>query len=151
MAQEVIVSSQEYSSSSSEVAVERNAKVPPSAVREMLAEPESLENDACLYDEDCVKPTPYAFARLRDLLTQTATDKRFAFPLGAVYPDGSVALRVEWMRLGREVTLVIYPDREDQHYIFHKQGTNYGGDYNVTSANLGFYLERLSNDERTAK
>ena len=109
-----------------------------------------LENGAEMYDEDFIKPKPYAFMRLQGILAQTANCMGTAFPLGTVYPDGSGALRVEWYQQDREVTLVVFSSMEDRHYIFHKEGKSYAGDYDVTPERLCFYLDWLNNNAPTA-
>lgn len=132
---------QHVRSSSSAGAVEQDVTVQSFALEEMLSELDVLENETEIYDEDCIKPTPYAFARLRELLKQSAGSKMFAFPSGTVYPDGSGALRAEWMRSNLEVALVVFPEESDQHYIFYKEGQKYNGDYKVTPENLSIYLQ----------
>ena len=117
----------------------------------MIAEIQMLESNQTIYDEECIKPGTYAFSHMRELIAGASEYMRSLFPLGTVYADGSGALRAEWYNKNREISLVIYSGAEDRHYIFRRDGATPSGDYNVTPENLGFYLEWLNNNERTAK
>ena len=114
----------------------------------MLSDLHDYESTELDYDDETLKPTDYAFARVRSLLSEADTFLQSAFPLGTVFPDGDGGIRVEWVRPSREIKLIVRSAEDKRSYIFHKQGVEYGGDYDVTSETLGCWLNWLNNDEK---
>lgn len=115
----------------------------PSALAEMLGNLAAYRADSSSYDEDNLKPTPFAFERTIGLLTGVAQYTPARFPKGTVYPDGDGGIRVEWIYPAYEVKLIIRALESDRHYIFYKHEKEYGGSYEVTVETLDYYLNEL--------
>lgn len=116
-------------------------------LNEMLADLRVCESVNGVYDADNLMPSPYAFSITRELLQGAALYVCSSYPLGSVYPAGDGGIRVEWIQPKREVKLIVRSDITERHFIFHKESENYGGDYDVISERLGYWLNWLNNDE----
>ena len=106
----------------------------------------ALENDTEMYDADCIKPTSYAFARMRELLTQSAKCTQSDFPLGTVYPDGSGGLRVDWVRSEKELRLIVPSAEGGRQYIWYLHGMEHALIEDVSAQLLGHWLDWLTAD-----
>lgn len=100
---------------------------------------DSLQSDTD-YDEDCPKPTPYAFQVARIMLDGCKVD-------GSVYPDGAGGLRVDWIVGDKELRLIIPAYRSIQGYIWHMQGNEHAIDNDVSMSNLNKWLNWLVETE----
>lgn len=119
---------------------------------EMSEDLQALELETELYDEDCIKPTSYAFAHMRNLLTQACMYVCIGFPLGTAYPDGDGGLRVDWVHSEKELRLIVPSEESGRQYIWHMNGMDHSLTEDVTAKNLGYWLDWLINDdEQTTK
>lgn len=117
-----------------------------SNVTEMQQDLYTLENASQLYDEDCIKPTPFAFKRMRGFLANTflVTNN---FPFGTIYPDQSGGLRVDWVHADKELRLIVPSVENMRQYIWYMSGTDHGLVDNVSALKLGELLNWLTNDK----
>lgn len=114
----------------------------------MIADLQSLENDTEMYDEDCIKPTSYAFARMRELLTRSLGFILSTFPLGTVYPDGSGGMRIDWVHSEKELRLIVPSTESGRQYIWYLCGMEHALVEEVSAQTLGHWLNWLNKDDQ---
>lgn len=117
---------------------------------EMLQDLKQLlgDND---YNEDYLKPTNYAVESVESLFTSIKLLLKKPFPRGTIYPDGDGGLRVEWMRDGIELRLIISATEKGKQYIYYELENVYAVEYNVTPNNLSNWLEWFNHNDPSGK
>ncbi len=107
---------------------------------EMLEQITALQGAA---DEDDFRAlTDDAAARTRAFLESAAVSLN-AVPLGTVAADGDGGLRIEWIRLDRELRLVVSASASGRSYLYYEQSESYGADYAPSAGELSRRLRWL--------
>ena len=120
-------------------------EVIPAGLGEMLDQLDVL-TQAQEYDGDSLPPTQEAASRMRSLLEGASEFLSAAFPLGTLAADGDGGLRLEWIRPGRELRLIVAASERGRSYLYHEAGADYGADYAPDAEKLGRGLNWLDFD-----
>ena len=136
----------DWTAAAQRYAADRKAGIPVD-YGDMLTDLQELETDDSPYDADNLKPTETAFRQARELLQAVTLLLPAPLPPGTIYPDTIGGLRVEWNHPNRVLALAVRSDSSRRNYIFHTEGEDYGGDYEVTPERLKYWLEWLNEDD----
>ena len=92
-----------------------------------------------------LQPTQDAFDKVIGLLVDAAIEayrKDSQIPLGCVSTDSEGGVRIEWLRNGASVHLVVPAANSDEAYVYHEIGNNYATE-DATPERLSHWLKAI--------